>query len=74
MDLNLVSFFIPYSILGLIILIIIGALIIWVAGFLLAFLPAFIVAGVIWWITGNELFAGVGFLIVAVISLTQRKR
>lgn len=71
---NLVSFIIPYSILGLIILIIIGALLIWVAGILLAFLPAFIVAAVVWWITGNELFAGIGFLIVAIISLTQKRR
>ena len=71
---NLVSFIVPTSILGLIILIIMGAIIIWVAGILLAFLPAFIVAGVVWWITGNELLAGIGFLIVAIISLTQKRR
>lgn len=62
------------EILGLIILVIIGALIIFVAGFLLAFLPAFIVAAVIWWITGNELYAGIGFLIIAILSLTRRRR
>ena len=72
MDMDSASF--VDEILGLIILAIIGALIILAAGFLLAFLPAFIVAAVVWWLTGNELYAGIGFLAVAVLSLTRRKR
>jgi hypothetical protein len=59
---------------GLIVLIIIGIIIIWIAGILLALLPAFIIAGVVWWLTGNELLAGIGFLIVAIFFFTQRGR
>lgn len=55
------------------VLILIGAIIIMVAGALLFFLPAAVVAGVVWYLTGNQLYAGVAFLAVAVLSLTRRK-
>ncbi|MFP3951645.1 MAG: hypothetical protein ACLFVP_05870 [Candidatus Bathyarchaeia archaeon] len=64
----------PSSLLiGFIILLIIGSIIIAIAGTLIAFLPALIVAGIVWWITGNETFAGVAFLLIALLSLTKRK-
>ena len=44
------------------------ARIIMVVGALLFFLPAALVAGVVWFLTGNELYAGFAFLAVAVIS------
>ena len=55
------------------VLFLIGVVIIMVVGALLFFLPAAIVAGVIWYFTGNELYAGLAFLAVAVISLTKKK-
>ena len=55
------------------VLILIGAIIIMVAGALLFFLPAAVVAGVVWFLTGNQLYAGVAFLAVAVLSSTRRK-
>ena len=39
-------------------LLVAGVIIIFVVGTLLLFLPALIVAGVVWWMTGSELFAG----------------
>lgn len=60
-------------IIGLIILLIIGSIIIALAGVLIAFLPALIAAGIVWWITGNETFAGLAFLLIALLSLTRRK-
>jgi hypothetical protein len=56
-----------------ILLIIIGSIIIWIAGTLIFFLPAFIVAGIVYWITGDDTLAGVAFLLVALSSLTRRK-
>jgi len=57
----------------LILLIIIGSIIIWIAGALIFFLPAFIVAGIVYWITGDDTLAGLAFLLVALSSLTRRK-
>ena len=53
-------------------LLIVGGIIIFVVGTLLFFVPTFIVAGVVWWITGSEIFAGVAFLLVALFALTKR--
>jgi hypothetical protein len=55
------------------VLVLIGVIIIMVVGALLFFLPAAVVAGVVWFLTGNELYAGLAFLAVAVLSLTRRK-
>ena len=55
------------------VLVLIGIVIIMVVGALLFFLPAAIVAGVVWYFTGSELYAGIAFLAVAILSLTRRK-
>ena len=55
------------------IFVLIGIIIIMVVGALLFFLPAAIVAGLVWYLTGNELYTGLAFLAVALLSLTKRK-
>jgi len=60
-------------IIALFILVIIGAIIIMIVGALIFFLPAVIVAGAVWWLTGSEFWAGMAFLMIAVISLLKRK-
>lgn len=55
-------------------LIIVGAIIIFIAGIFIFFLPAFIVAGIVWWISRSETLAGIAFLLVALTSLTRRRR
>ena len=55
------------------VLVLIGLIIIMVVGALLFLVPAAIVAGVVWYLTGNELYAGVAFLVIAIISLTRKK-
>jgi hypothetical protein len=57
----------------LLILLIIGLLIIIVLAKILLFaLPAAIVAVVVWFLTGSLFWAGVAFLIVALISLLSK--
>jgi hypothetical protein len=55
------------------ILVLAGLIIIMVVGALLFLLPAAVVAGVVWYFTGNELYAGIAFLVIAVLSLTRKK-
>ena len=55
------------------VLVLIGVIIIMMVGALLFFIPAAVIAGVVWFLTGNELYVGVAFLAVAVLSLTRRK-
>jgi len=55
------------------VLVLIGIIIIMMVGALLFFLPAAVVAGVVWFLTGNELYTALAFLAVAIISLTRRK-
>ena len=55
------------------VLILIGLVIIMVVGALLFLLPAAIIAGVVWFLTANEVYAGIAFLVIAIISLTRRK-
>jgi len=55
------------------VLVLIGVIIIMVVGVLLFFLPAAVIAGVVWFLTGNELYAALAFLAVAVLSLTRKK-
>jgi len=55
------------------VLVLIGIIIIMVAGALLFLLPAAVIAGVVWYLTGNQLYTGITFLVIAVLSLTRRK-
>jgi len=55
------------------VVVVVGVIIIMIVGALLFFLPAVVIAGVVWYITGNTLYAAVAFLIVAVLSLIRRK-
>jgi hypothetical protein len=54
-------------------MVLIGIIIIMVVGALLFFLPAALLAGIVWFLTGNELYTGLAFLAVALLSLTRRK-
>jgi hypothetical protein len=55
---------------GLLVLVVIGILVIvLVVGVILVLLPAAIVAIIVWFLTGSFLFAGIAFVIVAIISL-----
>jgi len=63
----------PLLIIGaLIALLVIGGIIIFVVGMLLFFVPALIIAGIVWWLTGSELFAGIAFLLVALSALFKK--
>jgi len=61
------------TIVALGVLVLVGIIIIMVAGALLFLLPAAVVAGVVWYLTGNQLHTGIAFLVIAVLSLTRRK-
>lgn len=59
---------------GLISLIVIGVIIIVIAGVLFALIPAFVVSGIVYVITGSQTYAGVAFLLIALLALTRRKK
>lgn len=59
---------------GLLALIIIGVIVIVIAGVLLALIPAIIVSGIVYFITGNQTYAGIAFLLIALLSLTRRTK
>ena len=61
------------TIVALGVLVLVGIIIIMVAGALLFLLPAAIIAGVVWYLTGNQFYTGIAFLVIAVLSLTRRK-
>ncbi len=61
------------TIVALGVLVLVGIIIIMVAGALLFLLPAAIIAGVVWYLTGNQLYTGIAFLVIAILSLTRRK-
>jgi hypothetical protein len=62
------------AIIGGFILLIIGILIIvLIVGAAIFLLPAIIVGIIIWFFTGSLFYAGVAFLIIALISLVRRK-
>ena len=61
------------SLVGAGILVLIGIIIIMAVGALLFFVPAAVIAGVVWFLTGNELYAAATFLVIAVLSLTKKK-
>jgi hypothetical protein len=58
----------------LIVFLLIGSIIIWFVGAFIFFIPAIIVAGIVYFITGNDSLAGLAFLLVALSSLTQPRR
>jgi len=63
-----------FEILALLVLLIIGILIlVLIVKVLFLFLPAAIVAIVVWFLTGSWFWAGVAFLIVALISIIGRR-
>ena len=63
----------PLSLLwSLIILVIIGSIIIAIVGALVFFIPAAIIAGIVWYLTNNPNYAGIAFLVVALMSLLRR--
>ncbi len=58
------------GLLGSLILVIIGILVIvLIVGALIVLLPAIIVAVVVWFFTGSFFFAGIAFLVVAIVSI-----
>ncbi len=59
---------------GLIAFIVIGVIIIVIAGVLFALIPAFVVSGIVYVITGNQTYAGVAFLLIALLAFTRRKK
>jgi len=59
--------------LGFVVLLVIGILvIIMLAGLLIVLLPAILVAIIIWFFTGSLFFAGIAFLVVALLSLITK--
>jgi len=54
-------------------LLVIGVIVIMIIGALIFLLPAVILAFVVWFLTGSLLWAGVVFLVIAVISLLKKR-
>jgi hypothetical protein len=54
-------------------LLVVGLLLIMVIGALIFLLPAVILAVVVWFLTGSVFWAGVVFLVIAVISLLKKR-
>jgi hypothetical protein len=52
---------------------VVGLLVIMVIGALIFLLPAAILAVVVWFLTGSAFWAGVVFLVIAVISLVKKR-
>ena len=61
------------EIIALIVLIVIGLLIlILVVKFIVMFIPAAIVALIVWFLTSSLFFAGIAFLVIAVLSIARK--
>jgi hypothetical protein len=54
-------------------LLVVGVIVIMIIGALIFLLPAAILAVVVWFLTGSMFWAGIIFLVIAVISLLRRK-
>jgi signal transduction histidine kinase len=54
-------------------LLVIGVIVIMIIGALIFLLPAAILAVVVWFLTGSMFWAGVVFLVIAVISLLKKR-
>jgi hypothetical protein len=59
---------------AMLLLFIIGSIIIYIVGALIFFIPAALVAVIVYYITGNENLTGIAFLLVALSSITRRKK
>ncbi|MCA1814171.1 MAG: hypothetical protein LC624_09510 [Halobacteriales archaeon] len=57
---------------GLVALVVLGLIVVLAIGAFLFLLPALVIAFVVWLLTHNELLTGVAFLLVALVSLTKR--
>jgi hypothetical protein len=53
-------------------LLVVGVIVIMIIGALIFLLPAAILAVVVWFLTGSMFWAGVVFLVIAVISLLKK--
>jgi hypothetical protein len=53
-------------------LLVVGVIVIMVIGALIFLLPAAILAFVVWFLTGSMFWAGVVFLVIAIISLLKK--
>ena len=63
-----------FEIFALLVLLVIGLLIlVLIIKVIFLFLPAAIIAVVVWFLTGSLFWAGIAFLIVALISIIGRK-
>ncbi|MBN1682531.1 hypothetical protein JW865_03145 [Candidatus Bathyarchaeota archaeon] len=60
------------SLIGVGILLLIGIIIIMVTKALLFFLPAVVISGLVYFITGNEMYAALSFVGIAVLSLLKK--
>ena len=66
-------FFSPLILIGaLVALVLIGIAIIVVLGTLILLLPALIISGIVWWLTGSELLAGLAFLLIALLAFIKK--
>jgi hypothetical protein len=54
-------------------LLVVGVIVIMLIGALIFLLPAAILAVVVWFLTGSMFWAGVVFLVIAVISLLKKR-
>lgn len=62
------------ALLALIVLVVIGvAIIVVVIGSLILFLPAAVIAFVVWLLTGSLFYAGVAFLVIAVLMIVLKR-
>lgn len=63
----------PWELILLLMLLFIGFIIIvFIAKVLFFFLPAGVIAFVVWLLTGKESWAGIAFLVIAVLSILKR--
>jgi len=60
------------DIIALVVLVIIGIIIIMLIRLLLMLIPAVLLAIVVWFFTGNLLWAGITFLVVAALSILKK--
>ena len=60
------------DIIALVVLVIIGIIIILLIRLLIMLIPAVLLALVVWFFTGNLLWAGITFLIVAALSILKK--
>ncbi|MBM3292669.1 hypothetical protein FJY84_08325 [Candidatus Bathyarchaeota archaeon] len=60
------------TLIGVAVLFLIGIIIIMITKALLFFLPAVVISGLVYFITGNEIYAALSFVAIAVLSLIKK--